>query len=290
MLQFLNKLPLTLIKIKIASFLYLIVKLFCRSDNKRILRNGIWYDVDLSEGLDFSLFLLRAFQKHITHSSLFSIKKDAIVIDVGANIGIMTLNFARITPKGHVFAFEPTNYAFSKLQKNIVLNPELQKRITIVQSFVSSVSKKSTDMTAYASWKLGGAHDGIKHDIHGGTIKDTSTIGAISLDDYCSLNRVSNVDLIKIDTDGYEYDVLKGAEKIISDFSPIIVFEAGLYILCERKIIFEQFLDFFEYYKYELWHSQKKVKITKANYNCYIPINATIDIVAIPENNNKNTN
>ncbi len=83
----LKNLPLTKIRIKIAGILYRIVRIFYRSDIKTVKRNNITYELDLSEGIDFSVFLFGNFQKYIFGKGLINIKENSTIIDVGANIG-----------------------------------------------------------------------------------------------------------------------------------------------------------------------------------------------------------
>ena len=86
-----NNFPLTKIKIGIAKILYFFVSIVYGKKPRIITRNNITYEVDLSEGIDLSLFLFGKFQKHVTNSELLKISKDATIIDVGANFGLMSL-------------------------------------------------------------------------------------------------------------------------------------------------------------------------------------------------------
>ena len=162
--------------------LYRLVHLICREDKRIIVRNGIKYEIDLSEGIDLSLFLFGNFQKHVSQNKCLSLPQDAIIFDVGANSGIMSLQFAKLVPLGKVYSFEPTFYAFSKLEKNLELNPELAKRIVAIQSFVSSSTSEEPNIKAYASWKVGGTVESVKHQVHRGTEKSTKGIKAVCLD------------------------------------------------------------------------------------------------------------
>ena len=92
----LNRLPLTRVKIGIARILYKGLPPRYRKQKQRITRGGIRYEADLSEGIDLSLFLFGGFQKHVTHSRFVEIPEDAVILDVGANIGVMTLQFAKL--------------------------------------------------------------------------------------------------------------------------------------------------------------------------------------------------
>ncbi len=67
-----------------------------------IRRGGLNFQVDLSEGIDFSVFLFGAFQKHIRKWAAKCISQDAVILDIGANIGTMTLPFAQMAVTANV--------------------------------------------------------------------------------------------------------------------------------------------------------------------------------------------
>ncbi len=99
---------MTRVKIFIARILYLLLHTILRKNNRLIRRNNVVYEVDLSEGVDLSLFLFGNFQGHVTNKKYFTLKDDAVIFDVGANIGSMAFRFAQQAPQGRVYAFEPT--------------------------------------------------------------------------------------------------------------------------------------------------------------------------------------
>lgn len=277
-----NRLSMTLIKLAMARFLYRLVHLFVSQDKRIIHRGGIKYEVDLSEGIDLYLFLFGNFQKYIVHSKYLSLAPDAVVLDVGANIGAMTLQFAKQVPHGKVYSFEPIDYAFIKLQRNVTLNPELVQRISMERKFVSNVSSAETDITAYASWKVNGKRYENRHPIHGGIPQKASEVLSITLDEFCSARNLERIDLIKIDTDGHEFDVLKGAQEIMVKYHPQIIFELGLYTMEERGITFDDFCELLLPIGYSLMNVNTGKIITRRNFLNEIPWKSTIDILAVP--------
>jgi len=274
---------MTRIKILLARGLYCILHLFLRRDIQRVRRGNVEYELDLSEGIDLSLFLFGNFQGHVIGKNLFKLPEEAIIFDVGANIGSMSLQFAQIVPKGHVYAFEPTNYAYAKLIRNLALNRELARRISPVQSFVSDRTEANPQLNAYASWKVDNSPHR-KHPLHGGIIKSAESIPSVTLDDFCLEQDIDRVELIKIDTDGHEFSVLEGACKTIEKFRPYIIFEAGLYVFAERGVEFKQYMEFFTAYNYSLIDSKNGRKVSLKNYHQRIPQRSTTDIIAIPPN------
>jgi len=275
------KIPMTRVRLGLARLLYFFVHAILRQDRQIIQRKGVFYEVDLSEGIDLSLYVFGHFQDYVTRNKYLSIPADAVIIDVGANIGSMTFRFAAMAPKGRVYAFEPTDYAYTKLLKNISLNPQIAARITPVQRFLADQNRLEHEMKAYASWKVDGNAPN-SHPLHGGTRMQANSIPAVTLDQFCLENGIQRVDLIKIDTDGHEYKVLKGARKTIKRYLPYVVFEIGGYVLNEQQLEFKQFHDYFENFKYQLVNAKSGATITVHNFFSQIPLRATTDIIAIP--------
>jgi hypothetical protein len=93
-IPFLHRLPMTRVKLWVTRGLYHAVKIFLRNDHRRIRCEGIWYEVDLSKGLELSLFLFGNFQGHVLKAGLFHVPTGAVIFGIGANIGSMALQFA----------------------------------------------------------------------------------------------------------------------------------------------------------------------------------------------------
>ena len=250
--------------------------------NRIVVRRGITYEVDLAEGLDLSLYLFGSFQKHVTGNRWVTLTDDALVLDVGANFGVMALAFAKAFPKGRVIAFEPTHYATGRLRRNLELNPDLAVRVETVQAFVSEQAKSNVDLVAYASWRVDGLTTGHEHPVHTGTPHSTEGVPSITLDEFVSARNLDKVDLLKIDTDGHELSVLKGAHETIRKYRPLVIFEAGLYLMEERGVDFRSFATFFEGLDYSLFDAKTERQVSLANYRKVIPPRATTDLVAVP--------
>ena len=261
--------------------MYRFFKIFLRNDIRTIKRNGINYEVNLSEGIDFTLFLFGSFQKNVIGSSYYSIPEDAVVFDIGANIGGMSLPLAKKTNQGKVFSFEPTHMACTKFAKNLSLNSDLAKRVTLINTFVSDKLAKLDTSSVYASWSLT-ADNSEKHEIHGGIKQNSSGVGVTTIDEVVSRENIKRLDFIKIDTDGHEIYVLRGGAQSIAKFKPVVVFEVGDYLLKERGIEFTSFLEFFNNLNYQLFCTSTKREVRADNYNKIIPPFSTTDLIAIP--------
>lgn len=278
----LNSLPLTRIKLLIARVLFYVAKPIYGSKKRIIKRNGLTFEVDISEGLDLSLFLFGNFQKHVSENKFIHLPHDAIIFDIGANVGIMSLNFARKAVHGKTYAFEPTHYALQKLQRNLDLNPKVSSAIQVINTFISSEVKQTSDIKAFSSWKIDKKVGEGQHPVHGGTAMSTDGVPTITIDKYIDSQEINRLDFIKIDTDGHEYDVLTGAEKTIQQLRPQIIFELGQYVMEERGISFMDYESFFKKLNYELSDASSNKRIDISNYKKMIPRRGTIDVLALP--------
>ena len=215
-------------KIFIGSILSKILVFFIGDKKKIISRNDIKYEVDLNEAVDLGIFLGIKNEKNLYKIINFLNTSDKkILVDVGSNVGSVTLPLAKLFNLSTIISIEPTNFAFSKLKKNLNLNPNLKKRIKLFNVFISDKKKKVNFV--HSSWDLKAKHK--KHQIHLGTLKKTSNkIQSLSQ----LLKKIQKkIDFIKIDVDGYEIDVLRSGKKIINKYKPIIYFEFAPYLYRE---------------------------------------------------------
>ena len=275
-----HRLPMTRLRMAAARAIYHPLHLFLRGDQHTIERGGITYEVDISEGVDLSLYIFGSFQQHVL--SAVQVPDDGIVFDVGANIGTVTLPLAQKIARGRVFAFEPAHHVFARLERNLALNPELAARVTPVQTFLSDSVGDGSDLQAIASWRVDGSADDA-HPLSGGSAQDASGVPATTLDSFCTDHNVSRVDFIKIDTEGYELDVLRGGVGILETHRPPVVFEIGLYGLTERGHSFSEFESLFASLDYMLINTKTGRVVTAANHRHEVPERSTTDLLAEPQ-------
>jgi FkbM family methyltransferase len=234
-------------KIAAARAIYRIVNaartLAGRTDRDVVNRGGIAYDLDLSQGIDFAIYL--GIYERRTRSALRRlVQRDALVLDIGANIGAHTLTLAELVgPAGRVIAFEPTDYAFTKLSRNLALNPELARRVTARHCFLAGTDADPVPSAIYSSWPL--AREAGLHAKHLGREMKTETAQARSIDSVLTEVADRPVSLVKLDVDGFECDVLKGATKLLAEARPVFVMELAPYVLVERGASLGELLSFF---------------------------------------------
>jgi FkbM family methyltransferase len=142
------------------------------------------------------------------------INRGDTVIDVGANMGFVTLMLASLVGStGRVVALEPSPKTFRKLRQTVEKNGYAD---LVTALNLGCGSEAGTVTLHQVSGSSGNAT--VRGNIEGG-----EQINLTRLDDL----DVSGVDLIKIDTEGFEPQVLQGGEKLIADGRPIIYIELG---------------------------------------------------------------
>jgi FkbM family methyltransferase len=272
-------------KIAIAKTLYLAVsaarKVVGRPDRVVTTRKGLCYELDLREGIDLAIYLLGAFEPSTCRALAAHVRPGMTVLDIGANIGSHTLHLARLVgSSGRVYAFEPTAFAYAKLLRSLSLNPELQSRVIAYQCFLTSEGFNSLPTNVYSSWPLAGRHN--VHPKHLG--KEKSTVGAQmkTLDRIMSENGDPAVHLIKIDVDGFEYDVFSGAKSILSRHRPTLVMELSPYILAERGRSAEELISFLLSYGYRFFDEKKdkEIRSDRASISRMVHDGESVNIVA----------
>jgi FkbM family methyltransferase len=234
-------------KIAIARLLYRVVHgaraLFGRGDRQIVVRKGIAYDLDMAQGIDLAIYLGK-FERRTALALSELVQSSSLVLDIGANIGAHTLHLANLVgPDGRVFAFEPTDFAFRKLQRNLELNPVLSPRLKVFHCFLSERDDASVPGAVYSSWPLVG--DSELHAKHLGREMETLSARGRELDSVLAEYADRKVQLVKIDVDGFECSVLKGATKMLREDKPIFVMELSPYVLEERGGSLAELLSFF---------------------------------------------
>jgi len=219
-------------------------RLLGKSSTDVFVRRGIRWHLDLNEGIDFSIYLLGAFEPEAIPWYTREISKGAFVLDIGANIGAHTLTFAKLVgSSGSVVAFEPTDYAFSKLQKNIALNPDLACRISAFQVLLCAPGEHNQRPDAiYSSWPL--ASDASVHEVHGGKLQAVNGAQIATLDQIFDKRKAKRVDFIKIDVDGHELPVLKGASELLDRDKPTIFIELCPHVGVEHGVPFHELVKY----------------------------------------------
>lgn len=204
-----------------------------------LLVNGFKMYTDPTDSLE--LRSNKIFEKFEVELVKNEIDEGDIVLDLGANIGYYTLIFSKIVGKdGHVFAFEPDPNNFAILKKNIEINKI--KNVILIQKAVSNTSKPQ--LLYLCDYNHG------QHRIYPSPrCTEKINVECTIIDEYLDGTEFfNNINFVKMDVEGSEYDVINGMQKtlklnphlkILCEFSPKQIIEHKL----EPENVLQQLLD-----------------------------------------------
>lgn len=188
-------------------------KLFNKNGHGIINQKTPWgnvIEIDTNETIGNSIYSTRIYDLALSETLWRLIEPGNFVLDVGANIGFITsLCSYKSGPKGKVWAFEPNPIVITRLTKNIRQNHYPN---AILYPFALSDSNKEgyLELPETFSYNQGVAY--VKNGTHS---TNAIKVDLRRLDDMIDTSDIINV--LKIDVEGHELTVLKGAEKLIEN-------------------------------------------------------------------------
>jgi len=237
-----------------------------KTDECIVKRDGAIYDLDLGQGIDFAIYLGNIFERSTRHALSELVLPSTTVLDIGANVGAHTLQLAQyVGAQGSVLAFEPTEFAYRKLIRNLELNPKLNSRVIPYNCFLAADDSADVPGAIYSSWPLTELKQTTTnqdfHAKHLGQAKSTKTAHARSIDSILAERADPRVQLVKLDVDGFECDILRGAKMLLQESRPIFVMELAPYVLEERGASLAELLDVFASYDYRFYDERTKQQL-----------------------------
>ncbi len=188
------------------------------------MANGAWLAIRPEEGVvvaesvGWTCFRERVWDPHVEACIRSLLRSGDTAIDVGANLGYFTAVMAQcVGPAGRVWAFEPVPETFELLTLCRSLNG--YENVTAIDVALGA-AEGSVEIT------YDPRHSGLAT-IHADQVSgDKQRVRLRTLDALVAAGAVAaRPDLIKVDVEGHELDVLRGARRTICDASPAIVFE-----------------------------------------------------------------
>lgn len=186
-----------------------------KTNSYRIVRrNGLILRVDISDYIGHYLYF--GFYDYAIEKLFSLCHPGSNVIDIGTNIGWVALNFAKITQHGSVIGFEPDPFNFQVCQNNIKLNNFSN---LIVLPIGLGETSDTVKMEVRTPDNRGGNR--IATQVEKGSV----TVTIKSLDSVPEIQSLIKIDLIKLDVEGYELKVLKGAKNLLLKHTPTLFIE-----------------------------------------------------------------
>lgn len=177
--------------------------------------------VDISKTMGASLYWTGFHEFNEMRFLNTFLKPDMTFVDVGANQGEFTLFASKRVPNGTVIAFEPMSLFYDRLVTNVALN-----KLDNVRCLRVGLSDTSGEVPIYFNEDNALNHEGLASlfplgEREGG--KEVITL--TTLDAVVNTHGIDRVDFIKIDVEGSELPVLKGAESALRRFKPALMVE-----------------------------------------------------------------
>ncbi|MFP3389260.1 FkbM family methyltransferase [Brevibacillus sp. SIMBA_040] len=182
-------------------------------DQKSFLIHGshsdqsVLYYVEMADGLyeDYVINLLRKV-----------VQPDYVCLDIGANLGTISLALSYLAPSGKVYAFEPSSINYHFLTKTLEDNQIQNVEPVPLGVFDRNGTIEFCEVDRGGGWSFVASE---------ATSAATDTITCTRLDDWVAEKNLSRIDLIKIDVEGSEVQALTGAVQTFKNFNPDLVIE-----------------------------------------------------------------
>lgn len=134
-----------------------------------------------------------------------------VLFDCGANIGDYTNELVEMFPDASIHSFEPLDITYNILVKNV-------KSKSVKLNKIGLSNRTGDDAIYYNENNLGLTSLFDRQlDYHSLSLPSSNTIKLITIDEYCKLNNINNIDFLKMDIEGGEYNALLGATNMLKN-------------------------------------------------------------------------
>lgn len=191
---------------------------------KEITTFGITFKILINpffnSGVDEAIYKTGNWEPEIGEQLKKYLPLGGVFLDVGANIGYHSLFVATLLgEKVQVYSFEPQQSIYGQFLDSINKN-----NLKNIKVFNVALSDHPGDETLYIREENSGGSTLLSlPEMESFHVDSTMKVKLVTLDSY--INEWDRVDLIKIDVEGYEYEVFKGGERIIDTYRPVIIME-----------------------------------------------------------------
>lgn len=239
----------------------------------------IYIGVDIDSYIDQQIIFNKSYIENINFHLLKNVQSNSLYLDIGANVGTTTIPVALLHPNVIVHSFEPNPAINIKLKQHIDMNA-----VNNVTVFNFGLSNKSSKSKFYFS--------SVKKGNHGtSSLRRNSDIPSPAemdiqlhtVDEHYQDNNIP-ISLIKIDVQGFEMEVLEGAQHTIKRFKPVILFEQEDHYQVDPEIQKSHCCNFFSCLGYEVFEIDKYDYRNLRNIDWAMKMNA--NLIALPKRHN----
>ena len=166
-----------------------------------------------------------AWEPHLQRFMFDHVASDAVCMDVGANIGVHTVQLGRLAHAGTVLAFEPGSENLSYLRRNIGPVPSVNVRAHGLYSHAGELNFVASRHHPGGSYIAGA--DGSGGDAAVGEGEVVGSVTVDTLDAVAEREGLTRLDFVKVDIEGSEVHFLEGGEATLRTHQPVIVLECN---------------------------------------------------------------
>lgn len=189
-----------------------------KEDCIMLTRYGFWLHIDpvKDKGVERSIYYTGTYEKGALALMKRILREGDVFVDVGANIGLMSVYAARLLgPSGQVLAFEPNPETAGILEENIRIN-----RLTNIESIRYAVGKTPGRALIYDRWD---SNRGSASLIKPANPAESHEIQVCTLSEYYKTGKRKTPRLIKFDIEGFELEALEGALDLLNSADPPVL-------------------------------------------------------------------
>ena len=207
--------------------------------------DGIHFELDVHDLIQRSIYCYNYYEIEDVRAFRWLIKPGAIVFDVGANIGQYALLASKLVGRsGQVFAFEPSPDVLPKLKRHLLMNyadnVELTARAVAGKNGTASFYPSDLESNQGVGSLL--PAEAYRSELRS---KHAVEVEVITLDSFCEQLGIESIDLLKIDVEGLDLEVLKGAERILARSPNVVVMsEVEPLNLVQQGLSYDDFIDY----------------------------------------------
>lgn len=166
--------------------------------------------------VDYNIYCLGFYEAPVARFFIQSLRPESVVLDVGAYIGQYTLLAAKYVSAGHVFAFEPHPESCQRL--NVHVDRNRLANVTVVPQAVGQIAGRMP----FALTELDFNSRLLSPDRPDGSVVE---VEVTTVDDVVRKAGLQRVNAMKVDVEGAEGLVLRGARETLARFHPLLIVE-----------------------------------------------------------------